>query len=83
MTNSRTATNDENDISLIKLSNTLLKEWQAPIFFGGVGDDFAGSVMELPDGKILVIGTMTLGGELKGQTKMVLIKLNSNGRLAN
>ena len=83
LNNSRTATNDENDISLIKLSNTLLKEWQAPIFFGGVGDDFAGSVMELPDGKIMIIGTMTLGGELKGQTKMVLIKLNSNGRLTN
>lgn len=83
LNNSRTATNDENDISLIKLSNTLLKEWQAPIFFGGVGDDFAGSVMELPDGKILIIGTMTLGGELKGQTKMVLIKLNSNGRLSD
>jgi hypothetical protein len=83
LSNSRVAANDENDISLIKLSNTLLKEWQEPVFFGGVGDDFAGSVMELPDGKIMIIGTMTLGGELKGQTKMVLIKLNSNGRLSD
>jgi hypothetical protein len=50
--------------------------------FGGVGDDFAGPVQELPDGHIAIIGTMTLGGVTEGQRKIVLIKLNSQGRLA-
>lgn len=49
--------------------------------FGGVGDDFSGPVQELADGRILMIGTMTLGG-IDGQTKIALIKLNSEGRLA-
>jgi len=79
LSNSTVLSNDKN-ISLIKLSNTLLKEWQVPVFFGGVGDDFAGTVAELPDGRIMIVGTMTLG-TLPGQTKMVLMKLNSGGRL--
>jgi hypothetical protein len=35
----------------------------------------------LPNGRILLIGTMTLGG-IDGQTKIALFKLNSEGRLA-
>jgi hypothetical protein len=50
--------------------------------FGGVGDDFAGPVQELPDGHIAIIGTMTLGGVVDGQRKIVFIKLNSEGRLS-
>ncbi len=80
LTNSNVLSNDKLNISLIKLSNTYLKEWQEPIFFGGVGDDFAGSVTELPDGKIMIMGTMTLGG-VSEQRKMVLMKLNSDGKL--
>jgi hypothetical protein len=49
--------------------------------FGGVGDDFVGAVTELPNGRILIIGTMTLGG-VEGQTKIALLKLNPEGRLA-
>lgn len=81
LTNSKVLSNDKLNLSLIKLSNSFLKVWQAPVFFGGEGDDFTGCVTELPDGKIMIIGTMTLGG-ITGQTKMVFIKLNPQGRLA-
>jgi hypothetical protein len=80
LTNNRLNSNNEFNISLIRLSNTFSREGREPIFFGGVGDDFAGTVNELPDGKIIVVGTMTLGG-VTGQTKMVLMKLNASGRL--
>lgn len=82
VTSSRLLSNDKLDISLIKLNNTFLREWQAPVYFGGVGDDFAGTVKELPDGKIMIVGTMTLGG-VTGQTKLVLMKLNSEGKLTD
>lgn len=80
LSNSKLLSNDRSNISLIKLGNTFLKEWQEPVFFGGIGDDFAGSVAELPNGRIVVIGTMTLGG-VGGQKKIVFMKLNSNGRV--
>lgn len=80
LANNNQPPSDNLNISLIKLSSTLKTEWQEQILFGGVGDDFAGSVTELPDGKIIVIGTMTLGG-VSGQTKMVLMKLNKDGKL--
>ncbi len=79
LTNSKSPSTDEVNISLIKLSNTFLKVWDVPLLFGGVGNDFAGTVSELPDGKIVIVGTMTLGG-VTGQTKMVLMKLNSEGK---
>jgi hypothetical protein len=37
-------------------------------------------VYELPDGRILVFGTMTIGGAV-GQKKIALIKVNQDGRL--
>ena len=40
-------------------------------------DDRAAAVAELPDGRILVLGTVALGD----QTKMALFKLNSQGQL--
>lgn len=82
LNDSRLASSDNLNISLTKLSNTLQQVWQVPIYFGGAGDDFTGSVTELPDGKIMIIGTMTLGG-VSGQTKIVLMKLNSDGRLSD
>jgi len=82
LSGSKVLSNDKLNVSLFKISNTFLDTWQAPIFFGGAGDDFAGSVTELADGKIIIIGTMTLGG-VTGQTKMVLMKLNSEGKLSD
>jgi hypothetical protein len=71
------------NIALTKLKFNLLKEWSQTLIFGGEGDDFAGSVAELPDGRILLMGTMTIGqSTTPGQKKMALIKLNPNGKLA-
>jgi len=43
----------------------------------------SGSVAELPDGRVVTIGTMALGGVgNNSQLKMVFMKLNSSGRLA-
>ncbi len=78
LNNSKQITNQGSNISLSKLSNSGIKQWQ--IFFGGVGDDYTGSVHELPDGRILVFGTMTIGGAV-GQKKIALIKVNQDGRL--
>lgn len=68
-------------ISLWKL-NSLFKVLNPnKIEFSGAGNDFAGPVFQQADGKIVTIGTMTLGG-VDGQKKMVFMKLNSEGRLA-
>jgi hypothetical protein len=69
-----------NDISLRKLDNSGNELFEKT--FGGVGDDFAGPVVELPDGHIVMIGTFTLGGVVDGQKKIVFMKLNKEGRLA-
>lgn len=57
-----------------------------PVFkrlLGGAGTDTAGPIAELPDGKVVTIGTMTLGGStITGQRKMFFMKLNSSGQLA-
>lgn len=74
--------NSGSSISLLKLNRELSNVWPVPLIFGGEGDDFSGSVSELPNGRILISGTMTIGGgNDKGQKKMVLIKLNSEGKL--
>jgi hypothetical protein len=69
-----------NDINLMKVDNSGNTIFEQS--YGGVGDDFAGPVIELPDGHITMIGTMTLGGVVDGQKKIVLMKLNGLGRLA-
>jgi hypothetical protein len=68
-----------NDLSLFKLDREYQLEW-GPQVFGGESFDEAGAVLQLADGKIMVLGTMTVGG-LSGQKKMALMKLNSEGKL--
>jgi hypothetical protein len=70
------------DIALYKLDDQSLAQiWGPnPILFGGAGDDSAAAVEELPDGKILILGTMQLGNPTS-QFKIALIKVNSNGKL--
>lgn len=68
-------------IALTFLTRSFTDNNQPPIYFDGEGKDFAGQVAELPDGRILLFGTMTIGG-LGGQQKMALIKLNADGKLA-
>ncbi|NJN41192.1 MAG: hypothetical protein HC811_02080 [Flammeovirgaceae bacterium] len=67
-------------ICLLKVNNDLTLSWTSPshLLFGGINDDFAGNVAELPDGRLLIFGTMSLGNE--GQKKMALIKLNKDGK---
>ncbi len=48
------------------------------VIFGGDGEDSIGAVTELPDGKIVMIGTMAIGKN--GETKMAFLKVNSEGR---
>jgi hypothetical protein len=51
--------------------------------FGESLSSQSGAVAELPDGRVVTIGTMALGGEgTNNQQKMVFMKLNSSGRLA-
>lgn len=69
------------NIAFVRLKGDLVKVSE-PLIFGSEGDDFSGSLSELPDGRILISGTMTIGGgNDKGQKKMVLIKLNPDGKL--
>ncbi len=78
--------NQATNFSLSRLTNRLLvNAGNAPIEIGGDGNDFAANLKELPDGRILVMATMTLGrgGENTDQTKMVLMKLNNAGKLAD
>lgn len=67
------------DLSLFKLDREIQPVW-GPQVFGGESFDEAGAVLQLPDDKIMVMGTMTIGG-LGGQKKMALLKLNSEGKL--
>jgi len=70
-------------ISLHRLTPDFSTNSKPALIFGGEGDDFAGSVTELPNGRILLMGTMTVGqSSSSGQKKMVLMKLNSEGKLA-
>lgn len=51
------------------------------VIFGGDGEDRIGAVTELPDGKIVILGTMAIGKNF--ETKMALLKVNSEGRFIN
>jgi hypothetical protein len=83
ISNDYTLPNSGSNISLQQLSNEFSKGSNSPLIFNGGGDDFAGSVTELPDGRILIMGTMTVGqGNTQGQRKMVLMKLNPEGKLS-
>jgi hypothetical protein len=70
------------DMMLIKLDITLQEVWNKPVTMGGDGDDTAAAVAELPDGRIMVLGTMNLGNPAE-QFKIALMKLNSAGKLGD
>ena len=89
LANTYNTTTSKSDILLMKVDNALVPLWgnaatKEPNFvsFGGDGDDTAGAVAELPDGRIMVLGTMQLGNP-PAQFKIVLMKLNANGALSN
>ncbi|TRX48141.1 hypothetical protein FNH22_29725 [Fulvivirga sp. M361] len=67
--------NNASEISLSKITFNGILEWNRT--FGNTDDDFAGSILQLSDGSIVIIGTV----RLESQTKMSLIKTNSQGLL--
>lgn len=75
-----TKSTTSNSFYLTKLNNEGIPAWSDPesLIFGGQKDDYIGAVSELPDGKIILIGTMSLGDE--AQKKMTLIKVNKDGK---
>lgn len=71
-----TKDNNKRDIFLLMLSGN--GDVRNSVSFGALeGDDTAGAVRVMPDGRIAVFGTM----ELETQRKMVLIMLSQDGQL--
>ena len=65
---------------LTKISNEGNLVWTTPPFFtfGSELDDRIGSVIELSNERIGIVGTMAVGAE--GETKMAFIKVNKEGK---
>jgi len=68
------------NLYLTKITDNGTNAWNTPkgFTFGGSNSDKIGSVAELPDGNILMIGTFSVGDDL--QQKMTLIKVNKDGK---
>ena len=75
--------NKDQNLILTKINFDGSLAWGTPIVFGGEGLDACGAVQELPDGKILLIGTMRTGRPDVGEFKMTLIKTSRDGKLTN
>jgi hypothetical protein len=68
---------------LSKSTNEGEEIWKDPsrFIFGGAGADKIGAVAELPDGKIVMLGTFSIGDD--AQEKMALIKVNKDGKFSD
>lgn len=76
--NTAEGTDQDSDILLVKISTDGQVLWQRG--FGALGTrDVAGAVRELPDGRIVIVGTMNLDTE----NKIALIKINKSGDFLN
>lgn len=65
---------------LTKIGNDGNIVWNDRIIFGGEMDDRIGSVMELPDGSLGIVGTFSIGQD--GETKLTFIKVNREGKFS-
>jgi hypothetical protein len=66
------------NIRLIKVNQACSVQWSAS--FGSISNQSAGAaVAELPDGRVLVLGTI----ELETQKKIALMKVNSQGKFSD
>ncbi len=54
--------------------------WSTPIVFGGEGLDNCGSIQELPDGRLVLIGTMRTGRPDAGEFKLTVVKVSGAGK---
>lgn len=86
LANTYATSSGNSDLILLKIGNDFTPLWSNLdgsyrfVQFGGSGEDTAAAVAELPDGHIMVLGTMQLGNP-PGQFKIALMKLNANGQL--
>lgn len=79
LANENSATSNQNWLlGKYDLAGTLI--WQFPITFGGEGLDLCGAVKELPDGRIVLLGTMRTGRPDAGEFKMTMIKVSQDGK---
>ncbi len=76
-------TSGSQNFCLSKATNEGGEFWKKPsrFVFGGGELDKIGTVAELPDGKIVMIGTFTVGDDM--QKKMTLIKVNKDGKFSD
>ena len=75
--------NDNQNWILTKVNNDGATAWNLPIVYGGEGPDSIGAVQELPDGRLVLIGTMRTGKSDTGELKLTLIKVNQDGKFLN
>lgn len=75
--------NDNQNWILTRVNNDGATAWNLPIVFGGEGSDSIGAVQELPDGRLVLIGTMRTGKSDTGELKLTLIKVNQDGKFLN
>lgn len=72
-----TKTTGSTDVIVLKVDQSGQLVWSTKLG-SDQGDDSAAKVMELADGRILIVGTTELGDN---QRKLSLIKMNSSGQL--
>jgi|GEM_PF-813113 len=75
--------NDNQNWILTKVNNDGGTAWNLPIVYGGEGPDSIGAVQELPEGRLVLIGTMRTGKSDTGELKLTLIKVNQDGKFLN
>ena len=56
--------------------------WPTPVYFTGENSNYIGSMKVLSNSKLLMTGTMAVGGKTS-EYKMTLVKVNSSGKFAN
>ena len=65
---------------LTKINTDGSLAWNLPIVYGGEGLDECGAVQELPDRRLVIIGTMRTGRPDAGEFKLTLIKVSAEGK---
>jgi hypothetical protein len=72
--------NSNQNWALTRINANGTLAWSRPIVYGGEGFDSAGAVQELPDGRVVIIGTMRTGRPDAGEYKLTLVKVSAEGK---